>query len=127
MTPVPPLSRRERQIMDAVYRLGRAAAADIHAALPDAPTYTTVRGLLRVLLEKGHLRYARDGKRYVYFPSTPRTTAAASSITHMVKTFFRGNPVDAMVALLGTEKGRLGDADLKRLADLVEHARRKKR
>ena len=89
--------------MDVVYRLGTAAAADIHVALPDPPTYTAVRGLLRVLVEKGHLRHQQDGKRYVHLPSTPRPAAGASSIAHVVKTFFAGSPADVMAALLGSE------------------------
>jgi predicted transcriptional regulator len=113
--------------MDVVYRLGKTTAADIHAALPDAPTYTTVRGLLRILVEKEHLRYEQDGKRYVYLPSTPRLTAGASSIAHVVKTFFRGSPADAVEALLGSEKDRISDAELARLAALVANARQKKR
>jgi predicted transcriptional regulator len=127
MEPPPQLSRRERQIMDVVYRLGTASAADIHATLPDPPTYTAVRGLLRVLVEKGHLRHQQDGKRYVYLPSTPRPRAGASSIAHVVKTFFAGSPADAMAALLGSEKGRISEAELGRLADLVAKARRNKR
>lgn len=123
--PAPPqLSRRERQIMDVVYRLESASAADIHAALPDAPTYTTVRGLLRILVEKGHLRRRQDGKRYLYLPSTPRPAAGASSIAHVVKTFFAGSPADAMAALLGSERHRFSEAELARLAQLVARARR---
>lgn len=122
--PPPPLSRRERQIMDVIYRLGKATAAEIHAALPDAPTYTTVRGLLRVLLHKGQLRHEQDGRRYIYLPSTPRRAAGASSIAHVVQTFFGGSPADAMAALLGSEKRRISDAELARLAALVAKARR---
>ena len=123
----PPLSRRERQIMDAVYRLGQATAADIHAALADAPTYTTVRGLLRVLVEKGHLRHKREGKRYVYLPRTPRPAAGVSSITHVVRTFFAGSPTDAMAALLGSRKDQISEAELARLAALIAKARQDKR
>ncbi|MFN2567305.1 MAG: BlaI/MecI/CopY family transcriptional regulator [Gemmatimonadaceae bacterium] len=123
-TAPPSLSRRERQIMDVVYRLGQATAADIHAALPDAPTYTTVRGLLRVLVDKRHLRHERDGRRYVYRPSTPRPAAGKSSIAHVVATFFGGSPADAMAALLGSEQNRLSDAELARLAAVVARARR---
>ncbi len=123
----PPLSRRERQIMDVVYRLGKAAAGDVHAALPDAPTYTTVRGLLRVLVGKGHLRRQQDGRRYVYLPSTPRPMAGAASIVHVVRTFFAGSPADAMAALLGSAKERLSDAELARLGSLVAKARQGRR
>jgi predicted transcriptional regulator len=113
--------------MDVVYRLGEATAAEIHGAIPDPPTYTAVRGLLRVLVDKGHLRYARDGKRYVYMPSTPRGAAGASSMAHVVKTFFAGSPADAMAALLGSQRERISDAELERLAELVASARRKGR
>ena len=126
--PEPPqLSRRERQIMDVVYRLGSAAASDVQANLPDPPSYTAVRGLLRVLVDKGHLRHQPDGRRYVYLPSTPRPAAGASSIAHVVQTFFAGSPADAMAALLGSERGRISDAELARLAALVTRARRSKR
>jgi BlaI family penicillinase repressor len=111
--------------MDIVYRLGRATASDIHAALSDAPTYTTVRGLLRVLIEKGHLRREQEGKRYAYLPSTPRLAAGASSITHVVKTFFGGSPAEAMAALIG--RSRIDDAELARLATIVQKARQTKR
>lgn len=123
----PPLSRRERQIMDIAYRLGRSSAADIHAAMPDAPTYTTVRGLLRILIEKGHLKCEREGRRYVYLPSKPRGAAGASSIAHVVRTFFGGSPADAVAALLGSEGSRISDAELARLAELVSRARQPKR
>ena len=113
--------------MDVVYRLGRASASDIHAALPDPPTYTTVRGLLRILVDKGHLRQERAGKRYIYLPSTPRPAAGAASLIHVVKTFFAGSPADAMAALLGSSRERLSEAELARLASLVEQARRSRR
>src|SRR6187397_32478 len=92
----PPLSRRERQIMDLLYRMGEATAADVHRDLPDAPTYTTVRGLLRILVAKSHVRYEQDGRRYVYKPATPKPAAAASSIAHVVNTFFAGSAADAL-------------------------------
>ena len=126
-TSPPALSRRERQIMDAVYRLGQASAADIHHALPDPPTYTTVRGLLRILIEKGHLRYARDGRRYVYMPSTPRSAAGMSSLAHVVSTFFANSPSEAMAALLGSENQLISDSEFSRLAAIVEKARRQHR
>src|SRR5215203_3580828 len=94
------LARRERQIMDVLYRLGQATAADIHANLEDAPTYTTVRGLLRVLVSKGHVRFEQEGRHYVYKPATPRPAAGVSSIVHVVNTFFSGSAADAVAALL---------------------------
>jgi predicted transcriptional regulator len=120
----PALSRRERQIMDLVYRMGEASAADIHRDLPDAPTYTTVRGLLRILVDKGHLRSEQDGKRYVYKPSTPRPAAGASSIAHVVNTFFAGSASEALAALLGTQRKRISEEELARLSRLVAKARR---
>lgn len=113
--------------MDVVYRLGLASAADIHAALPDAPTYTSVRGLLRILVEKQHLLYDLDGRRYMYRAATSRPTAGASSMSHVVKTFFAGSAADAMAALLGSEKDGISDAELARLSELVQHARRSRK
>ena len=120
---MPSLSRRERQIMDVVYRLGQATAADIHASLPDPPTYTTVRGLLRILVEKRQLRQEQDGKRYLYRPSTPRPTAGASSIRHVVNTFFGGSPAAAVAALVGSLEDITED-ELARLSAVVARARR---
>ena len=125
--PPPQLSRREREIMDVIYRLEMATAADVHAAMHDAPTYTTVRGLLRILVAKGHLLQRQDGRRYVYLPATPRPTAGASYLKHVVKTFFSGSPADAMAALLGSEQGQVSDLELARLEDLVTRARRTRR
>jgi predicted transcriptional regulator len=122
----PRMSKREREIMDVIYRLGRASAADVHAQLAEAPTYTTVRGLLRILEEKGHLRHEQDGQRYVYVPSTPREDAGASLLTHVVRTFFDGSPSKAMAALLGTSDTR-SEAELKRLQELIEQARGRRR
>lgn len=122
----PPLSKRERQIMDVVYRVGQATAAEVHAELPDAPTYTTVRGLLRILEEKGHLQHVEEGPRYVYRPSTPREDAGASLLSHVVSTFFDGSAAKAMAALLGSGAGKVSDAELARLAELVERARETK-
>ena len=114
--------------MDVVYRLGRATAAEVHAALPEAPTYTTVRGLLRILEEKGHLRHEEDGPRYVYWASTPREDAGRSVLSHVVRTFFDGSPAEAMAALLGSQQaGGVSDAELERLAALVDRAREGKR
>jgi predicted transcriptional regulator len=116
-------SRRERQIMDIVYGLGEATAAEIHERLPDAPTYTAVRGLLRVLVDKGHLQVERDGVRYLYRPVTPRDAAGASLLSHVVRTFFGGSAAAAMAALVGSPGTRLSAAELDRLARIVEQAR----
>jgi predicted transcriptional regulator len=119
----PALSKRERQIMDIVYRLGKAAAADVHAELPDAPTYTTVRGLLRVLEEKGHLVHEEDGPRYLYSAATPRQEAGVSLLSHVVRTFFDGSASKAMAALVGSGGADLSDADLARLEQMIRQAR----
>ena len=113
--------------MDVVYRLGEATAADIHRALPDRPTYTTVRGLLRILVEKGHLRHTLEGRRYVYAPSTPRAAAGASSLAHVVRTFFSDSPAEAMAAFLGSETREISDHEFALLAAIVQDARRKRR
>ena len=118
----PGLSRRERQILDVVYRLRRATAAEVHRDLPDPPTYTTVRGILRVLESKGHLQHQEQGKRFVYLPSLPREDAGASLLTHVVRTYFDGSPVEAVRALLGAWGG-LTPAELDRLGRLVDGAR----
>lgn len=119
-----PLSRRERQILDIIYALGRASASDVLERLPDAPTYTTIRGLLRVLESKGHVRHEDEGGRYVYFPTLKKQHAAKSAIKHVVQTFFDGSPSRAMAALLGSERS-LSEEEIERLAQLVESARRK--
>jgi predicted transcriptional regulator len=120
-TPVK-LSKRERQIMDVLYRRGRATAADVHAELDDAPTYTTVRGLLRILEEKGHVRHDVDGQRYVFSPSVPRDREGASMLSHIVRTFFDDSPSKAMAALLG-QRDHHTDEELKRLEALLSQTR----
>ncbi len=122
----PALSRRERQILDVIYHLGRATASEVLERLPDAPTYTTVRGLLRVLETKGHVRHEEEGGRYVYFPTLNKQRAARSALKHVVSTFFDGSPSAAMAALLGSER-RLTADEIDRLAERVEQARKEKR
>lgn len=114
------VSRRERQIMDVVYRLGTATAADIHRDLDDPPTYTTVRGLLRVLVEKGQLRIEQAAGRYVYSPIIPREAAGGTMISHIVQTFFSGSPSQAMSALLGAPGIAFSEEELRRLQNLIE-------
>jgi len=94
------LSRRERQIMDVVYRRGHATAAEIHAELPDPPVAAAVRTLLRILEEKGHLRHEKEGPRHVYYPVTPRSVAQRSAVKHLIGTFFNGSRAAAIAALL---------------------------
>jgi len=120
------LSRRERQILEVLFRNGSATASDVLAQLPDAPTYTTVRGLLRVLETKGHIRHEEDGGRYVYFPTMTKQRAAKSVLRNVVSTFFDGSPAQAMAALLGGDR-KLSEEELDRLSDLVEKARRKEK
>jgi predicted transcriptional regulator len=122
-----PLSRRERQIMDVVYRLGRATAAEVLEALPDPPSYSAVRALLRVLEEKGHLRHEQDGPRYVFLPTVPRDKARRSALRQLVQTFFEGSTAQAVAALLGEPGARLTDEDLDRLSRLIDQARKEGR
>ncbi|HEY0023692.1 MAG TPA: BlaI/MecI/CopY family transcriptional regulator [Longimicrobium sp.] len=119
----PPLSRRERQIMDVVYHLGCATSLEVHERLEDAPTHTTVRGLLRVLEAKGHLRHEEDGPRFVYYPSTQPDEAGGSHLSHVIRTFFDGSPSRAVAALIGRGEVASG-AELDRIAALIERARR---
>jgi predicted transcriptional regulator len=118
------LSRRERQIMDILYRRERATAAEIHQAMADAPSYSAVRAKLRVLEEKGHVRHEEAALRYVYLPTVRRDTARRSALRHIVSTFFEGSVEDAMAALLDLSAARLSDADLDRIARMVEEARK---
>lgn len=119
-----PLSRRERQIMDVVYRSGRATAAEVREALPDPPSYSAVRALLRVLETKGHLRHEQDGPRYVFLPTVPRDKARRSALRRLVRTFFEGSTAQAVAALLGEPNARLTDDDLDRLSGLIDQARK---
>jgi len=119
------LSRRERQIMDVVYQRGRVTAAEVLDALPDPPSYSAVRALLRVLEEKGHLRHRRDGARYVFLPTVPRETARRSALARVVQTFFGGSTQAAVAALI--DQSSLSDTDLDRLRDLIDRARQEGR
>jgi predicted transcriptional regulator len=119
----PLLTKRERQIMDALYRLGRATAAEIMAEMTGAPGNSTVRTQLRVLEAKGHVRHEEEGLRYVYLPTVPRHSARRSALKHLVDTFFDGSPTQAVAALLGGEAARLSDEDLARIAELLKGAR----
>ena len=118
------LSRRERQIMDVLFQRGRATAAEIQEALPDPPSYSAVRALVRILEEKGHARHEVDGPRYVYLPRHDRDKAGQSAMRHLVQTFFDGSTGDAVAALLGSEAPRLAPDELDRLAALIAQARR---
>ena len=118
------LSRRERQIMDALYRRGRATAAEVQSDLPGRPSDSTVRTQLRVLEKKGHVRHETEGQRYVYLPAVPRHAARRSALRHLVDTFFDGSAEKVVGALLGADAGKLSDAELARIAVLIERARK---
>ena len=118
------LTRRERQIMDFLYRHGRATAAEVMAALPGNPAYSTVRTQLRVLEGKGHVHHEEEGLKYVYTPAVPRHAARKSALRHLVDTFFDGSAERAVVALLGGEGTRLSEAELDRIAQRVARARK---
>lgn len=118
------LSRRERQIMDILYRLGSATAAEVQENLAEAPSYSAVRALLRILEEKGHLKHAYDGPRYVYAPVVSRPVAQKSALKQMVKTFFDGSTSNAVAALLDMSGSDLSESELNRLSKIVEQAKR---
>ena len=118
------LTRRERQIMDILYRRGRATAADVMRDLPGDSTSSTVRTQLRVLEEKGQVHHEEEGLRYVYSPAVPRHTARKSALRHLVNTFFDGSAEKVVGALLGGEGARLTDEELARIADLVAKAKK---
>src|SRR6266508_1058403 len=121
------LARRERQIMDILYRRGRATAAEVMEELSGTPNYSTVRTQLRVLEEKGHVRHEDTGQRFVYMPAVPLTSARKSALRHVVDTFFDGSAEQVVAAVLGGEAARLSESDLKRIADLVARARKEGR
>jgi BlaI family penicillinase repressor len=121
------LSRRERQIMDIIYSRGQASATDVMEGLPDPPSYSAVRALLRVLEEKGHLRHEQDGQRYVYSPTVERDRAKRSALRRVLQTFFDDSTEDAVAALLDISQERLSDDELKRMEKLIKQARREGR
>lgn len=122
---VPPddLSRRERQIMDIIYTMGRATASEVLERIPDPPSYSAVRAMLRILEEKGHLTHAQDGPRYVYSPTVPREEAKESALKHLLRTFFGGSTTAAVAALLDLKADDLSEPELDRLSHLIENAR----
>ena len=121
------LSRRERQIMDALHQQGHASAAEVQAALPEAPSYSAVRALLRILEEKGHIKHRREGMRYVYLPRGSRETARRSALNRVVSTFFEGSVAQAVAALLESADSDLPDSELRKLQQMIEHARKEGR
>jgi predicted transcriptional regulator len=130
-TPAPALpadlGRRERQILETVYRLGRASVADVRAELRDPPSYSAVRGMLNLLEAKGHLRHEADGLRYVYVPVVAPADARRSALAHVVRTFFGGSTLDAASTLFELPDGRLSRQELGHLSRLVQQALKKGR
>lgn len=118
------LSRRERQIIDILYARGRATAAEVLAALPDPPSYSAVRAMLRILEDKGHVRHEQDGPRYVYAPTVARENAKKTALRHVLQTFFDGSASQALSALLDDQSSQLSEAELERLAGMIERARK---
>jgi predicted transcriptional regulator len=118
------LSRRERQIIDILYRLGKATANEVMAALPGEPNYSTVRTQLRVLEGKGLVRHEEHGLRYIYTPTAPRRTVRQSALRHLIETFFEGSAEKMLSTLLGSEGAKISEEELERLAQLIEKARK---
>lgn len=118
------LSRRERQIMDILFRRRRATAAEVMDELPGLPSYSTVRTHLRVLEQKGHVRHAQNGVRFVYMPVVARHTARKSALRHVIDTFFDGSPEKAVAALLGGEAAKLSHEQFDRIAAVIAKARK---
>jgi predicted transcriptional regulator len=117
------LSRRERQIVDILYARGKATAAEVQTALPEPPSYSAVRAMLRILEDKGHVKHEQDGPRYVYVPTVGRDNAKRSALHHVLKTFFDGSTEQAISALLDESAAKLSDAELDRLARMIDQAR----
>jgi len=118
------LSRRERQIMDILYQKGKASVTDVMENLPQAPGYSSVRALLRILEEKGHIRHEMDGQKYVFVPCVHPDKAKKSAIRHLVQTFFNGSPQDAVAALLDLSSPGLSDDEVHRMKEMIELSRK---
>ena len=121
------LTRRERQIMDVIYRLGKATAQEVLENIPEPPSYSAVRALLRLLEERGHVRHVTEGQKYVYWPAVGRSDARRSALSHVVRTFFGGSVEQAIATLVDTSRSKLSPDELDRLSDLIEKAKREGR
>ena len=121
------LSRRERQIMDYLFRVGRATAADVLGGIPDPPSYSAVRAMLRTLEEKGHVRHEEEGRAYVYLPTLRVESARRTALAHLLRTFFDNSAEQAVAALLDLKGTRMTEAELDRMADLIEQAKQEGR
>jgi len=117
------LSRRERQIMEILYQRGKASASEVREAMPDAPSYSAVRAMLRILEEKGHLKHQEEGLKYVYAPIVPRDKAKRSAVKHLLDTFFNGSPEQIMAALLDVSSTRLTREELDRMSAMIDKAK----
>ncbi|HEX8091210.1 MAG TPA: BlaI/MecI/CopY family transcriptional regulator [Blastocatellia bacterium] len=121
------LSRRERQIMDVIYQQGRATAADVLENMPNAPSYSAVRAMLRLLEDKGFVRHEQDGPRYVYLPTLSRDKARQSAMKQLLQTFFDDSAEQAVAALIDMSRPKMSDAELDRLSRLIDEARKEGR
>jgi predicted transcriptional regulator len=126
-TPSHSLSRRERQIMDIVYAQGEASAADVHTGLPDPPSYSAVRALLAILVDKGHLKHRSEQGRYIYSPTRRRAQVGRSALRRVLDTFFEGSLEKAVAALLQGADANLSEEELQRLGQLIQQARKEGR
>lgn len=117
------LGRRERQIMDVVFRLGKASVSDVRKEIPDPPTYSAVRGMMRLLEQKGYLSHEDDGLRYLYTPTVKQKQARKSALKHMVHTFFNGSAAEAAASLLELNDSELSAEDVERLSKLIQKAK----
>src|SRR5947209_543501 len=118
------LSRRERQIMDILYQRGKSSATEVREAMPDAPSYSAVRAMLRVLEDKGHIRHQAEGLKYVYIPTVTRDKAKRSAVKHLLDTFFNNSPEQIVAALLDVSATRMTNEELDRMAEMIEKAKR---
>lgn len=127
MTAVPSLSRREREVMDIIHELGRATAAQVRGGMAEPPTNAAVRSILRILLEKGHLKFEQEGPRYLYSPTAAPQRARRSAMEHVLQTFFGGSVEGAMAALLDMDESRLTVEERARIKSLIERAQKEGR
>jgi BlaI family penicillinase repressor len=118
------LSRRERQIMEILYQRGKASAAEVRETMPDAPGYSAVRAMLRILEEKGHVKHQAEGLKYVYVPTVARDKAKRTAVKHLMETFFNGSPENVVAALLDVSSTKLSSEELDRMARLIDNARK---
>lgn len=127
MTSADGLSRRERQIMDILYQRGKSSATEVREAMPDAPSYSAVRAMLRVLEDKGHVRHQAEGLKYVYLPTVTREKAKRSAVKHLLDTFFHDSPEQVVAALLDVSSTRVTREELNRMSEMIDNARKEGR